>query len=251
LNEQQFFNLIIYIWFAIAAGVFIILFFITAPYGRHARSGWGPTIPNKIGWIIMEAPASLVFAAFFLLSLDKFSFEKCIFLVLWESHYIHRAFIYPAGLHDNGKRMPLMIAIMAIIFNGMNGYLNSRYLFEFSTVSGFITSPHFIIGSIMFICGFIINRHSDHILAGLRAPGETGYKIPRGGLYRWITCPNYFGEIVEWTGWAVLTWSLPGLAFAVWTAANLVPRARTHHEWYKGKFPEYPSDRKALLPYLW
>jgi steroid 5-alpha reductase family enzyme len=78
----------------------------------------------------------------------------------------------------------------------------------------------------LFLAGFIINRGADHVLRNLRKPGVAGYKIPYGGLYRWISCPNYFGEIITWIGWAVVTWSLPGLAFAAWTAANLVPRAR-------------------------
>ena len=57
-------------------------------------------------------------------------------------------------------------------------------------------------------------------------------------------------EIVEWLGWALLTWSPAGLAFAAWTMANLVPRARAHHRWYRERFPDYPARRKALVPGL-
>ena len=81
-------------------------------------------------------------------------------------------------------------------------------------------------------------------------PGETGYKIPHGGLYHYISCPNYFGELVEWAGWALLTFSLPGLAFFVWTAANLVPRALAHHRDYRARFTHYPAQRRALIPFL-
>ena len=49
---------------------------------------------------------------------------------------------------------------------------------------------------------------------------------------------------------AILCWNLPALAFAVWTAANLVPRAVAHHKWYVAQFPDYPSQRRALLPGL-
>ena len=63
--------------------------------------------------------------------------------------------------------------------------------------------------------------------------------------------PNYLGEIVVWSGWALATWSLPGLAFAVWTIANLAPRARSHHTWYQETFPDYPAERKALVPWMW
>ena len=108
-----------------------------------------------------------------------------------------------------------------------------------------------ITGLVLFLSGFILNRWADRVLHNLRKPGETAYKIPYGGFYRWISCPNYLGEIIEWAGWAVATWSLPGLAFAVWTCANLVPRARANHAWYKKHFADYPPERKALIPKLW
>ena len=82
-------------------------------------------------------------------------------------------------------------------------------------------------------------------------PPVHSHFISREGLYRFVSCPNYLGEVVEWCGFALLTFSLPGLLFAVWTAANLVPRARTHHEWYRRTFPEYPAGRKAIIPFVW
>jgi protein-S-isoprenylcysteine O-methyltransferase Ste14 len=75
--------------------------------------------------------------------------------------------------------------------------------------------------------------------------------VPQGGLYRWVSSPNYLGEIVQWAGWALATWSLPGVAFAVWTAANLVPRAQANQLWYRQRFPDYPPERKALIPGVW
>ena len=57
-------------------------------------------------------------------------------------------------------------------------------------------------------------------------------------------------ELIEWTGWAVASWSAGGLAFAVYTAANLGPRAWSTHRWYRRSFPDYPVERKALIPSL-
>ena len=65
-----------------------------------------------------------------------------------------------------------------------------------------------------------------------------------------MSSPNYLGEIIEWTGWAIATWSLAGTAFAVYTAANLASRAFANHRWYRDRFPDYPSDRRALVPFL-
>ena len=253
MNEQTIFNNLVLSWFILAAVIFISLFFFSAPYGRHTRSDWGPTVSSKKGWIIMEAAAPLVFAACFLLGSNQVTVTTLVFLGLWEAHYIHRAYIYPFSLRIRTKQMPISVIALAFIFNTVNGYLNGRYLFTLSdgyTIE-WLVDVRFITGLIIFITGFVINRRADLALRNLRQPGESDYKIPYSEMYRWISCPNYLGEILIWVGWAIATWSLPGLAFAVWTIANLVPRARSHHIWYKEHFPDYPSGRKALVPGLW
>jgi protein-S-isoprenylcysteine O-methyltransferase Ste14 len=253
VSEQVLFNGLIIGWFLLAVVVFLALLFVAAPYGRHARGGWGPTINDKMGWVIMEAAAPLAFAICFVLGSNANTVTTLVFLGLWEAHYIHRAFIYPFGLRSRSRGMPLIIVDFGLLFNTVNGYLNGRYIFTFSPgyTNEWLGDPRFVAGVVLFITGFLINRRADRILHNLRQAGESGYKIPYGKLYRWISCPNYFGEVIIWLGWAVATWSLPGLAFATWTVANLVPRARLHHAWYREHFPDYPPERRALLPGLW
>ena len=253
MSELFILNCIIIAWFAVAAIVFVTLFFFVAPYGRHTRKGWGPATASRFGWILMEAPAALVFAICFAFGLNARTIPALVFLVLWELHYVHRAFIYPFTTRGEARRMTLLVVVMGLFFNTVNAYLNGRYIFNFSPPYGneWLLDPRFIVGVALFIIGFIINREADTILRSLRNPGETSYKIPQGSLYRWISCPNYFGEILIWVGWAVATWSMAGLAFAVWTAANLIPRARSNHAWYHEQFTDYPPKRKALIPGIW
>jgi 3-oxo-5-alpha-steroid 4-dehydrogenase 1 len=247
------FELFVIVWLAVAVAVFVLLFFVTAPYGRHVRRGWGATLPARLGWLLMEAPSPLVFAAFFAFGAAPRTATAWVFLALWEAHYVHRAFIYPWMLHDAGRRMPLSVVAMAIGFNSVNAAINGVWLFDLSGgyPTSWLTDPRFLAGLTLFVAGFVVNRHADATLRALRRRGGSGYAIPQGGLYRWVSCPNYLGEIVEWCGWALATWSLPGLAFAVWTAANLVPRARANHRWYREHFADYPPERKALLPHIW
>ena len=84
----------------------------------------------------------------------------------------------------------------------------------------------------------------------MRAKASGGAVLPRGGAFELVSCPNLAGEIVEWIGFALMSWSLPGLAFAMWTAANLVPRALWRHRWYRERFPGYPAKRRAVIPRL-
>lgn len=123
-------------------------------------------------------------------------------------------------------------------------------------------SFHFL-GSILFYLGMAINIHSDSILRNLRKSGETTYKIPRGdsddtmqffmtdgshhiisqmssyvcfmagGLFEYVSCANYFGEILEWLGYSIAAWSLPSLSFAFFSMSFIIPRAHNHHRYQK------------------
>ena len=249
---QAYYYYLVYGWIAIAIVSFPYLLKQVAPYGRHSSEKWGWMIPNKLGWVLMELVSPVVFSIFFFSGSLQLTFTSYCFWFLWMLHYFNRSIVFPLRTKTDGKKMPVMIAVSASFFNIINGFLNGYF---FGNIGGnygneFFASPQFIIGLIVFVAGAFINIKSDNILLALRKPGETGYKIPQGFLFKYISCPNLFGEIIEWFGFALLTWSLPGLSFAIWTAANLTPRAIHHHQWYKEKFAKYPKERKALLPGL-
>jgi 3-oxo-5-alpha-steroid 4-dehydrogenase 1 len=252
VTERTLFGIALYAVLAMAPVTWIALTRITAPYGRHTRRGWGPPISSKAGWVIMEAPASLAFAAVFAMGDHRVEPAPLALLVLWQAHYVHRAFIYPFRRRGGDKPMPLAIVGMGVCFNLINTYINARWISHFGDYSvDWLLGLRFLAGAALFAAGLATNRWSDQVLGRLRRPGETGYKIPQGGLYRWVSCPNYLGELAEWSGWALATWSLPGLAFALYTASNLVPRAISNHRWYRETFADYPRERKAVVPYLY
>jgi 3-oxo-5-alpha-steroid 4-dehydrogenase 1 len=246
--------LICYIWLGIAIAVHITMFFVTAPFGRHTTTTWGPMVDNKLAWFIMELPSLGIMLYFLMFGTLSFNSYVWILFSLWIFHYLNRTFIYPLRIRATEKKMPLVIVLNAILFNLMNAGLNGYFLSELADSSKYqsdwLTTPHFIIGAVLFIVGMTINWKSDSILIHLRKPGETGYKIPRGFLFDYVSSPNLFGELVEWGGFALMAWNLPALTFMVWTFANLVPRAKNHHDWYHQKFSDYPEERKAVFPFL-
>lgn len=242
------YRLFAFAWTGIAILVFLLLLKVTAPYGRHSSRSWGPMISNRVGWIIMELP---VFVLLMYFATRVSNNVSLVFIGLFLFHYFNRVFIFPFRIHTKGKQMPLVIALSAICFNLVNGSLLGYYFADFASYpAGYFTHWNFIIGLFLFIAGIFINWKSDNILISLRKPGETGYSIPKGWLFEKISCPNLFGEITEWGGYALMCYNLPALSFFVWTCANLIPRALSHHKWYKSHFHDYPSQRKAVFPYL-
>ena len=242
------------IWIAVAVLTFFyLLFFQTAPYGRHATTTWGLSISNRLGWFLMELPALVLFLYFFISNALYLNNVVLIFVLLWCLHYVNRTIIFPLRIKTAGKKMPILIVLSAIFFNAVNTYLIVVYLAQNPERYHleWLSSWQFILGIILFIVGYGINQYSDYLLINLRNPGETNYKIPHGFLFRWISCPNLFGELIEWLGFALMTWCLPSWSFFIWTFANLVPRAIDHHKWYLKKFKNYPKDRKAIFPFIW
>jgi 3-oxo-5-alpha-steroid 4-dehydrogenase 1 len=251
MNEAALFHDLLVGMLATSLVAFAALSVVAAPYGRHARAGWGPTVSSTVGWVLMEAPASLGFLAFYLLGEHRAELAPLTLLALWQLHYVNRAFVYPFRRRGGDKPMPLAVALLGVAFNLANAWANARFVSHFAQYpDGWLASPRFVGGAALFLAGFAVNQHADQVLRTLRAPGERGYKIPHGGLYRFVSAPNYFGELVEWSGFAVAAWSPAALVFVLWTAANLAPRAWANHRWYRRTFPDYPTGRRALVPFL-
>lgn len=243
------YQLILYIWMAIAVLIFFVLLKVTAPYGRHASAKWGPQIPNSIGWMLMELPVLIVLWIVLVPAINNVVTASWVMIGLFCFHYVYRSLLFPFRLHTKGKKMPLLIVGSAILFNTVNGFSLGYYFTHFAGyTNAWFSDPRFIAGTILFFTGMYINQKADNMLIALRKPGETGYKIPTGWLFEKISCPNLFGELIEWLGFAILCWNLPALSFFVWTSANLIPRAISHHKWYKQQFADYPIERKAILP---
>ena len=251
MDFSTIYNSVIYPWLGLGIITFFILFFVTAPYGRHNKK-MGPMMSGKWGWIIQEIISPLTFGYFFITGNSTKSPEMWIFFALWIGHYFNRSVIFPFR-QKNAKDTAIIVVSSAIFFNIINGFINGYYLgsqtFVQDQYTNYFLSYNFIIGIIIFFIGAYINIKSDEILFNLRKDND-GYHVPKGFMYNYISCPNYFGEIIEWAGFAIMVWNLPALIFVLWTMFNLIPRATAHHQWYKNKFSDYPN-RKIIFPFIY
>ncbi|KAI4356021.1 hypothetical protein L6164_000075 [Bauhinia variegata] len=257
IEDEAIFHYSLFTLFLIAPPTFISLRFLQAPYGKHHRTGWGPNLPPPLAWFLMESP-TLWLTLLLFPNGAHFSNPKSLILISpFLIHYFNRTCLYPVRLLTTPAKktapgFPLSVALMAFGFNLLNAYLQARWVSHYKDYGGdgwFWW--RFSGGLAVFLAGMALNVWSDRELLRLKKQGK-GYVVPRGGLFELVSCPNYFGEIVEWFGWAVMTWSWVGLGFFLYTCANLVPRARANHHWYLDKFGEdYPKNRKAVIPFLY
>ncbi|RNA34143.1 3-oxo-5-alpha-steroid 4-dehydrogenase 2 [Brachionus plicatilis] len=235
--------------------VFVLEAFVgmKAEYGRYNKKKSG--LPAPIAWLIQECPA--FFVPLFLIFYNGVKFfdssnsinTNLVLLMLFMMHYFNRSFIYTTRIRSKNV-VNYLENFLAFVFCFVNGYQIGHYHSRILKSDFF--EWNFMLGVAIFFTGFYINIDSDNRLIKLRKESNgTGYKIPKGGMFEYVSAANYFGECLEWFGFAIASWSLPGLAFAWFTLANTGPRGYHHHLFYKEKFgSDYPKNRKALIPFL-
>lgn len=222
-------------------------------YMGGAKSILGMQVPARVAWCVQESPAFLVPLICWIQaehsSSTTFGATNKVLLGMFMIHYFQRSFIY--ALRVRGKPAPLSLVMSCFMFCAGNGLLQGATLTKHYTFEdSHLYSPQFWAGLAMWAFGMFVNCQADNILINLRKPGETGYKIPRGGAFEWVSGANFFGEIIEWYGWGLAGGHGAGMAFGVFTMFNIAPRAYATHNWYLKKFPDYPKSRKAVVPYI-
>lgn len=280
MEDEMVFRAAVWCGLGMAVGIFLWMWknHNRVPYGRHHAKAAATTplpftfvmIPTRLAWSLMEIPPLLLSPPIFALGRNASLPVPRALALLFLAHYAHRSLLYPLRMRPTHTRnLPLLVFLAAILFNIYNTYIQMRSLSHFTHYpSSWLSSPQVFFGAILFIVGMIINISADSTLISLRksdsslvllresaasnsaANAVKAYKIPSGGLFEFVTCPNYFGELLEWFAWAIATWSLAGLVFFILSASNLVPRAIAHHQWYQENFTEYPRSRKILVPFI-
>ena len=235
--------------------VFVCLYFVNAGYGKFRSNKWGWSIGNKWGWMLMECPALLPMAYLWATASDT-QLWPVVFALLYMTHYVYRTLIFPFLLKGK-SRMPVCIIGMGMAFNLMNSLLlgSSIFLFpsqDYAHAAEYALRPATWIGIALFVGGAWLHIKSDSIIRHLRKPGDTRHYLPQGCMYRYVTSANYLGELVEWTGYALLLGNAAGWMFVWWTAANLVPRAHAIYKKYKQEFgKDALAGRKRIIPYIY
>ncbi|KAJ7342075.1 hypothetical protein JRQ81_008677 [Phrynocephalus forsythii] len=190
----------------------------------------GQHLPARSAWFLQELPACLVPALLLAWrNPPRLAPLGCKLLAgMFCTHYFYRTFIY--SFLTRGRPFPLKVLFFGILFCTYNGFLQGYYMIYCAEYpDDWCNNLRFTSGLMLFLFGLGINIHSDHVLRQLRKPGEFTYKIPQGGLFDYVSGANFFGEILEWFGYAIATWSLPALTFAIFTLCCIGPRAVHHH----------------------
>jgi 3-oxo-5-alpha-steroid 4-dehydrogenase 1 len=243
-----------------AGVVFLLSWFLPSPYGRFASSRFGVSLSPRLGWFLMELPATLSFLYFYSRGERRGELVPLVFLCMWVLHYANRGFYFPLRMRvarGDQASFSMTVVLVGWMVTSLHGYFHATWFTRLSPnySTAWLHDPRFLCGFAIYYSCYALNLHSDRVIRNLRTPDEVAagiktYRIPQGGLFRWVTSPSYLTELGAWAGFALCTWSLAGAFIFLISLGNLVPRAYATHRWYRTRFPDYPPERKALIPYL-
>lgn len=181
-----------------------------------------------------------------------------VLAAIWLMHYGNRGWLFPLSIRQvPGKRGSFNIVVLAfgMVITTMHGYLNGAFFshdYKHLYSADWLTDPRFSSGwsctSADSSCWS--GRSRSFGTSATRRTRAQPSTRSRTAEALFVTSPAYLGELIAWAGFALLTWSLAGVIIFLITAGNLVPRAFATHKWYQEKFPDYPPERKALIPGL-
>ena len=161
-------------------------------------------------------------------------------------HFLRR--IFEVSFVNSYSR-PTPLRALVIIASLYGGVAASCAFFQVRTFGQPTSQPIFILGVLIFALGEVLNTYHHWLLARLRPLGVRSYVVPRHGLFGWVACPHYLGEILSFVGYAMMSNLLPVWGNAVVVTAYLGSRANSTLIWYRREMPlRIPSHWRRLIP---
>ena len=234
---------------SIAMLVFIT--FKAIPYGKNYTRGTSLLrceVRDRLAVILANLPGPVIFlyAQLYYPNGDVLSVPSLVYL----AHYAHRVLVYPWFRSRQSKPWPLESVIYFAVTNFIVGITFARALI-FGGTKHPIWLQLILAGAC--VCFAICAGIHDYKLCSLRTAGDSGYQIPQGLLFKWVSGPNYLMELLEWT---VYLFYLPfGFYMAVtgiWLLVNITGRAEANHDAYTKRLfkSRYPEDRCPYVPFI-
>ena len=122
------YNTFLWIMAVVALFVFVALHFFEAGYGYLFDRRYGPPVPNKVGWVVMESPVFVAMCVLWAMSERQWDVVPLVLFSLFQLHYFQRSFIFPMLMRGKSK-MPLGIVALGFVFNTLNALMQGGWIF--------------------------------------------------------------------------------------------------------------------------
>ena len=223
-------------------------------YSKFADRKKARALPSRLGMFIIYFPA--VFA-FWLPAIGRdapIPGWHALAGALMSAHFAKRClevlFVHRySGVMNLGS--VAMICTLYTTVSGLMGWIAFHEIDATVLSSGDFT-PMLRLGLVVWGLGTAINFWHHRILANLRKPGETGYVMPKRGLFRFVACPHYLGEIIAWWGYSIVFCHVGAAIASLAMTFYLAGRAHNTVKWYRERLgDQVPKGWRRLVPFVY
>lgn len=214
----------------------------------------GPQMSWRLVYVIEYLGPLLIVSLFFLNS-NHFHNPTVtnVAFIMFASHYLKRI-LETLFVHEFSKStMPLFNLVKNSSYYWiLSGLLIGHYVFN-----GGANNDNHLFGDfryifvLFFVCTQICNLKCHLIQKNLKKKNKGEKGIPDGVGFQYVSCANYFWELMSWLNFALFInhWSC-FLFFAVGLIVMTKWAKERHSNYLKNFGDKYPKNRKAILPFL-
>ncbi|KAF3660727.1 putative titin-like isoform X2 [Capsicum annuum] len=204
-------------------------------------------VPSKIGMIIVYTPSLIVCLSFFWIFPNggiRFAMLNSVITIHLFKRVLEVLFVHK---YSGSMAMNSAITISSSYFIAFSSLIYIQHLTK-GSIEPIIDLKY--LGFIVFLVGAIGNFYHHFLLSKMRKKGESGYKIPKGGLFSLVICPHYLFEIVTFLGFSLISQTLFSFSSTLGTVFYLMGRSYATRKWYLSKFEDFPRNVEALVPFV-
>ena len=211
---------------------------------RYSKFRTEKGIPSRFGMFVLYFLPVITATIFALPYLASASLTQWLVYAAILVHFGKRTYEVLFVHKYSGPMQQFTFVIIVITYALIAGLISALNVQAIATMDAL-----FIVGIVFVIIGEIGNFYHHKLLADLRKTGD-GYHIPRGGWFEKATCPHYFFELLAWLGILLLSRHLFTLLAFIAMLGYLSARSIKTRQWYRQRFPDYPAERKNMIPFL-
>ncbi len=222
-------------------------------YSKFADRTRRFAVPSRIGMLIIYAPAAVAGLLCHIALDGPWTVWHGVTLGTVALHFVRRClevlFVHRySGVTHLGSA--LLISSLYASVSALLAWIGAAEV-DPALLASPDFAPAWIAGLALWIAGSATNIGHHLLLARLRRPGETGYVLPRGGLFAYVACPHYLGEIIGWFGLALVFHHAGAVVIAITMTFYLGGRADNTLRWYRARFETLPAGWKRIVPFVY
>ncbi|KAG1333884.1 3-oxo-5-alpha-steroid 4-dehydrogenase 2 [Cocos nucifera] len=205
-------------------------------------------LPSRIGMLVAYTPA-LIASLASLSILDNIGEPRCLLLNSALCVHFFKRVVEVLFVHQYSGHMILE----SVIPISLSYFISTSTMIHAQHLSQGMEEPSVdlkIAGIIVFLIGITGNLYHHHLLSKLRKKDDRGYKIPKGALFELVICPHYLFEIIGFMGIAFISQTVYAFSFTLGSMFYLMGRSYATRKWYLSKFKNFPTNVRALIPYI-